>query len=367
MRDKFPTDIQPFLSSFECEPSACYSSSSVVANEDSRSSVSDALSSETGSFVPPSTWPTMSAVSPESSRRSESDPPGDSPALYQKSSPETQLVPFRGDFPEPEGTSDFSFLSSLQLSSVPRPLDMSCPLMNPQLFQISDTTPSELDLSLYACSFSVQSGTNPMLSSRIAALRRLRLFGIHLPGPKQEAVMRADTSKIVVHPFFVHAITGLGMHFLADVTNSQAMVRLHAKHGQLAWEGIAEISMGNDVTLKTQAFLQVATASLYGRWFEFSRQYLTKACIALSAAKLQFIPTIGRPPGLTEDVLERLAILSQNIYFENYMFLAVDGKEPGMTVRIEKEFRHELPVSFCFVSPCSRGLNRGTANLSAAV
>ena len=187
------------------------------------------------------------------------------------------------------------------------------------------------------------------LVSRVAALRRLRLFGMHLTGPKQEAIMCADTSNIVVHQFFVHATAGLGMHFHANTTNSPEMVRLHAKHGQLAWEQIAEISKGNDANLKAQAFLQIATASLYGRWFEFSRQYLTKACIALNAAKLQFIPTAGSPPGITDDVLERLAVLSQNIYFENYMFLAVDGQEPKMTVRIEKEFRHEILARLCFL------------------
>lgn len=169
-----------------------------------------------------------------------------------------------------------------------------------------------------------------------------------LAGPRQDAIMRADTSGTVVHPFFIHATAGLGMHFLANVTDSPEMVRLHAKHSQLAWEQVAEISKGNDPYLKAQGFLQIATASLYGRWFEFCRQYLTKACIALNAAKLQFIPVTGRPPALTEDVIERLAILSQNIYFENYLFLAVDGQEPKMTVRIEKEFRHNLPVSQAF-------------------
>ena len=134
------------------------------------------------------------------------------------------------------------------------------------------------------------------------------------------------------------------MHFCASASDTPEMVRLHAKHAQLAWEQLAEISKGNDANLKAQAFLQTATSSLYGRWFEFSRRCLTQACIALNAAELRFIPTTGRPPELTEDVFERLAILSQNIYFENYMFLAVDGVEPKMTVRIEDEFQRELQV-----------------------
>ena len=178
--------------------------------------------------------------------------------------------------------------------------------------------------------------------SRVAALRILRLFGIHLTSPKQEAVIRADLSNAVVHPFFIHATAGLGMHFRANISDTPDMVRLHAKHGQLAWEQVVEISKGNDAHLKTQAYLLTATGSLYGRWFNFSREYLKKACIALNAAKLGFLPITGRPPELTEEVTERLAILSQNIYFENYMFLAVDGIEPKMTVRLEKEFRYEL-------------------------
>ena len=143
------------------------------------------------------------------------------------------------------------------------------------------------------------------------------------------------------------------MHFHANVTDSQEMVLLHAKHGQLAWEQVAEISKGNDTNLKAQVYIFVATASLYGRWFEFSRHCLTRACIAINAAKHQFIPTAGHPPVLTEDVLERLAILSQSIYFENYLFLAIDGIEPKMTARIEKEFRYQLQASSRFLASSS--------------
>jgi len=163
--------------------------------------------------------------------------------------------------------------------------------------------------------------------------------------------MRGDTSNTVVHPFFVPATAGLGMHLCAGIENSPVMVQLHAKHGQLAFEHVAEIVKGSDAYIKAQIFLFVAVASLYARWPKFSRQYLTKACIAINAASLRFVPATGRPPGLREDVHERLAVLSQMIYFENYMFLAVDGVEPKMTDRIEKEFRNELQVRVRFFVP----------------
>jgi hypothetical protein len=177
----------------------------------------------------------------------------------------------------------------------------------------------------------------------------LRQFGIYLTGPKQDAVLRGDISNTIVHSFFVHATTGIGMHFCADVRDS---VRLHAKHIQLALEQASEIRGGNDANLTAQVWLLFATGSLHARRFELTREYLTKACIALNAAKLRFIPATGRPPGLTDDVHERLVSLSQVVYFENYMFLTVDEIEPKMTARIEKEFRHELRVRIHFLAPC---------------
>ena len=166
--------------------------------------------------------------------------------------------------------------------------------------------------------------------------------------------MRGDTSNAIVHPFFIPATAGLGMHFRPDAGRSLIMIRLHAKHAQSSFEQVAEINKGSDATLKAQVFLYVATTSFYAGWFEHSRQYLTKACLALNAAKLRFVPATGHPPELTEDVYEGLAMLSQIIYFENYMFLAMDGIEPKMTARTEEEFRHELQVRVR--SPSLRGM-----------
>ena len=156
--------------------------------------------------------------------------------------------------------------------------------------------------------------------------------------------MRGDTSNTIVHPFFVFATVSLGIYIRVDVGNSPTMVRLLAKSNQRAFEQVAEVNKGGDPDTKAHVFLHVATCGLHGRWLKLARKYITKACTALNEAMLQFIPATGRPPRLTDDVYERLATLSQIIYFENYMFLAVDGVEPTMTARIEREFRNELQV-----------------------
>ena len=187
--------------------------------------------------------------------------------------------------------------------------------------------------------------------SRLAALLRLRLFGIYLPGPKQDAVLRGDASGTVVNPFFVHALAGLGMYFCAGVEHSPTMVFRRAKHAQRASEQVAEANVGSDRDLAVQISLSLVAVSIHARWLDPASQWLAKTCISLNVANLRFIPATGRPPEFTEDIHERIVTLSQVIYLESYMFLAVNGTEPMMTVRIEKEFRQDLQVMVCFPTP----------------
>ena len=154
MRDKLPAGVQPFLSSFKCEPEPCDPLSSQATDEGSCLSATDLVSPDANSLISSSVGSALSLVSLGSSRCL------DSPAPQERSGPETQGVHSREDFlrlHQPENTPTFSFLSPLHLLSVPRPLDVSFPLMNPECFQISDTTSSELDLTLYILlSFTVQ-------------------------------------------------------------------------------------------------------------------------------------------------------------------------------------------------------------------
>ena len=100
----------------------------------------------------------------------------------------------------------------------------------------------------------------------------------------------------------------------------------------------------DDVELNAQISVYSASSCISQRWFQFARLYLAKGCSIVNTANLRFVPASGRPPELTEEVQERLAVLSQLVYLENYLFLAIDQITPTMTARIEKEFRHELQV-----------------------
>ena len=180
-------------------------------------------------------------------------------------------------------------------------------------------------------------------------------------------MLRGDLSGTVVHPWFVYATAGLGVRFCGGIVFSPEMTQRHARIIQQGLEHFAEITRGSNADLTVQVFVSIAAMTLHVRWVNPSRDCLMKACTILRAANLRFIPAIGSPPGLSEDVRERVVVLSQIIYLESYMFLAVDGIEPKLVTRIEKEFRYELQVRVRFPLPAARVNFWGTANVPALV
>ena len=175
-------------------------------------------------------------------------------------------------------------------------------------------------------------------------LCRLNKLGTRFCSEKQQALLRGDTSGTVIEPFFIHAAQSLGMHFCEDVGSSPPMIRLQAKNVQRSLESLVDTFKGQDWELIAQVALWVAAGSIAMRLGHITHAYIKKSCEAIDTARLRFIPTYGRPPEFSEHLHEKLSVLSQTIYFENFLFLACGGAEPTLTARIEKEFRHRLQV-----------------------
>ena len=168
-------------------------------------------------------------------------------------------------------------------------------------------------------------------------------MGILFTSQKQRALLRGDTSGRIIHPFFIFSAQFLGMHFCRGIEDSPAMIKRQARHMQRCMELLVDIFKGGDLELRAQVALWAIAASIMmpaiPRFL-----YIKKGCEAIETAGLEFIPTYGRPPEFSEDLHERLSLLSQAVYFENYLFLTYGGAEPTMTARLEKEFRHQLQV-----------------------
>ena len=169
-------------------------------------------------------------------------------------------------------------------------------------------------------------------------------LGLRFTSEKQQALLHGDTSGAIIHPFFIPAAQALGMHFCEGMADSPAMVQLHAKHVQTSLGLLLEVFKGCDWELRTHVALWITTASITLSTDHLIFPYLQRSYEAINTAGFQFIPTCGQPPEFSESLHEKLSVLSQVIYFENFLFLACGGTEPTMTTRIEKEFRYQLPV-----------------------
>ena len=169
-------------------------------------------------------------------------------------------------------------------------------------------------------------------------------LGLYLGREKQEALLFGDTSNAVVNRYFVYGFQAIGMHLYGAPDDSLAMVRLQAEYCQRAWETLIEIYATGDQRLKVQGLLFFVHALVIMGFTASTQLYHLKLCEIINEANLQFLPIYGYPPKLSEQVREDAAVLSQAIYLENYIYLALGGPAPTMTARVEREFRLDLQV-----------------------
>ena len=149
------------------------------------------------------------------------------------------------------------------------------------------------------------------------------------------------------------------MYFCEDMENSTAMIRLRAKYFQACFGLLMELDQGNDWELRAQVAVWNTAGSIFLRLGDIAYAHIRSSCDIVDKAGFQFIPKYGKPPVFSEELHERLSVLSQIIYFENFIFLACGGAEPTMTTRIEMEFRHQLrvrPATLFFTSRVQRHL-----------
>ena len=169
-------------------------------------------------------------------------------------------------------------------------------------------------------------------------------LGVYFGTEKQEALFRGDITNAVVNRYFVYGSQAIGTHLCGTLDESPTMTRLVAVHGQKAWETLIEMRKINDQRLLAQGLLFFVYSLIVMGFPSNAQFYLLKVCELIDKGTLQFLPVYGRPPELSDQVREEAAVLSQTIYLENYLYLALDGPGPVKTVKIEREFRQDFQV-----------------------
>ena len=260
------------------------------------------------------------------------------------------LVPFRRNSPElhlsPDTNPSISVIPSFLLPKIPPELRIPLSFLGEERLQISDADMTDIDMR--SCVFGlnhIQVTGSLVDTSRLWMLLRLPKFGIHLKRERLDALVCGDQPGTALDRYWVAVSHAFGMAYCFRVDATPGMIRLQARRSQIAWESLAELVKGNDHKLKVQAILIVVSGYIYRHMMQSAFLYIQKTCDTIEAGNLQFIPTYGRPPGFSEELHETLSVLSQTIYWANYLFLMCGGPEPRATAKLENEFRWELPVS----------------------
>ncbi|KAF9779636.1 hypothetical protein BJ322DRAFT_369328 [Thelephora terrestris] len=230
--------------------------------------------------------------------------------------------------PPPLITSSLTILPSIHFQSIPRPLPLPLSVIPPERKQVSWVSENDLDMSY-----------------RLRGLCRMNKLGLYLTQEKQEAILRGDTSNSVVNYYFLDAIQAMGMVLSGIPDKTPAIVRLHARYAQRAWESLIQLKQTNQERVKVQALVVAVHCFVLTGLNVTGQLYLLKGCKIIDKANLRFLPAYEPPAEFSDQVREEVSALSQTIYLENYLYLALGGPAPLKTARIEREFRSDLRCS----------------------
>lgn len=161
---------------------------------------------------------------------------------------------------------------------------------------------------------------------------------------KQEALFRGDISNTVVDRHFVYALQAFGVHASGAPEETPAMVLLQARYIQMTLESLVQLNETTQERTKAQALTSATHAAILVGFPVMAQLHIMKACKIIEKAKLRFLPEYGPPAELSDQVREEVSILSQLIYLENYLYLALGGSAPAGSAGIEWEFRMDLQV-----------------------
>ena len=171
-------------------------------------------------------------------------------------------------------------------------------------------------------------------------------LGLYFTKEKREALVRGDTSNLVVDRHFVYMLQAFGVH-LCRVSVTTANIRLQANNAQIIMESLIQLNKTNQEGTKVQALVSAIHACIIVGFTASAQLNLLRASEIIAKAKLRFLMEYEPPAELSERVLEDVSVLSQVIYLDNYFYLTSDGSVPVpvQTAGIEREFRSDLQVS----------------------
>jgi hypothetical protein len=171
--------------------------------------------------------------------------------------------------------------------------------------------------------------------------------GLVISEKQRKALVHGDMQSGAIHAFFIHYAHVWGCHLYQQFRYDFVLLFLQSIYVYMAVESLSTIREREDPVLLTQALLMTSEMYFHTHHLDFGLKYLEMAAGVVKNNRLRFVMrsqnSSHRTLSVTDDIKQRVGLLSQLLYVETELFL-LTGRNPGLFDELEAEFKFDLAV-----------------------
>ena len=171
--------------------------------------------------------------------------------------------------------------------------------------------------------------------------------GLVISEDQRKALIHGDMESGTIHAFFIHYAHIWGCHLYQQFRSDFILLFLQSIYVYMAVESLSTIKEKQNPILFTQAVLLLSEMYFHTHHLDFGLKYLEMTAGIVKRNGLRFVMRSDNsatgPISVTEDIKQRIGLLSQLLYVETELFLLA-GRKPNLFEELEAEFKFDLAV-----------------------
>lgn len=172
-------------------------------------------------------------------------------------------------------------------------------------------------------------------------------MGLVISEDQRKSLIHGDMEGGAIHAFFIHYAHIWGCHLYQQFRYDFVLLFLQSIYVYMAVESLSTIREKDNPILLTQALLMTSEMYFHTHHPDFGLRYLEMAAGVVRKNRLRFVMRSQNSAhgavSVTEDIRQRVGLLSQLLYVETELFLLA-GRDPNLFDELEVEFKFDLPV-----------------------
>lgn len=173
--------------------------------------------------------------------------------------------------------------------------------------------------------------------------------GLLISEDQRKALIRGDMQSGAIHGFFIHYAHIWGCHLYQQFRCDFVLLFLQSIYVYMAIESLTTIREKENPVMLTQALLMTSEMYFHTHHPDFGLKYLEMAAGIVKKNGLRFVMhsqnSAHGQTNVTEDIRQRVGLLSQLLYVETELFL-LTGRSPDLFEELEAEFKFDLAIAY---------------------